>query len=135
MLGGLFESKSKSVSTTQTIAKDERIDVGGMSGGTLASPASQITQPGSVGMHAGDYSNISATIKDLQMGMTGAEVKELVSQTAEAFKGTTQGVLDYAKSAIQSTQAAQTGGLGDIQRYIPLVVVGLVVVAIWRARK
>ncbi len=125
-----------SKSLSQSIVQDQRTDVGGMAGGQLAAPGAQVTGTGSLGIRAGDYSNVSTTIKGLKMGMTGAEVRELLAQTSQAFKDTTAGVMDYAKSAIATTQAAQTGELPNWQRYIPYAIAGLVLMAvIWRSSK
>jgi hypothetical protein len=123
------------ISTSATIAKDERIDVGGMAGGQLAAPSALIVNPGGIGARAGDYSQISTTISGSKLGMTGAEVKDLLAQTSDAFKSTAAGVMDYARSAIASTQAAQTGELPNWQKYIPLGIGVIALFLIVRARK
>jgi hypothetical protein len=135
---GLWGSDSTKKTTTTiatTIQKDLRTDLSGAAAGQVAAGGSVASGGGSLAFGAGDYGTISTSIADLKMGMTGAEVKDLLAQTGDVFKETASGVMDYARSAISSTQAAQTGGLGDLQRYIPHIVIGLVVVAMWRARK
>jgi hypothetical protein len=127
---------SKSYSLTQTTAKDLRTEFGGATAQQIAAPGAVTTQPGSVGVAAGDYSNISMNLTGAKFraGMSGAEVKDLLGQQASIAQETVSKVADFATSTLAQQATAQTGELPNWQKYIPYIIGAIVIIAILKAR-
>lgn len=118
--------------------KDQRIDVGGMGGaggGLTMFPESTYTAPGAIGQRTGDYGKIVTTMSGVNIGMSGAEVRELLTQTASLSNEAVSKVADYAQSALATAATAKTGESPTWQRYIPHILAAVVVMAMWRAHR
>lgn len=123
---------SKAYSTTTS--QDNRVQLDSTGGGKFVAPTAISSDPGSLALGVGDYSNVNLSGATFKMGMSGSEVAALVAQQSSIAASNLQSVADYSKSAIAAVQenkaaeiAAATGEPAW-QRYIPY---GLAVVAVW----
>jgi hypothetical protein len=138
---GLFGSDSKktTTSTTRTENIDARIGVEGGFSGALAGPGAAVGGAGGVTTAVGDYSTVNLTGAKFKTGMSGAEVKELLTKQAEIGSELSQqqasASAKLAELAIGTVGASRGLEPGDWQRYIPLGIVAVVLVfAVRRAR-
>jgi hypothetical protein len=123
-------------SKAYTVQSDKRVDLSGATVGQATAPDSLITNPGSIGARAGDFSQVSQQITGnrFRIGMTGAEVKDLLVQVGETSSSNLNAVKDFAASSLTQVAAAQSGRTTDWQQYIPLIAIGLVAYAAVRRR-
>ncbi len=128
---------SRSTSVSQTIQKDLRTDLSGAVAGQIAGPGAVATQPGSVGVAAGDYGNVNLNLTGAKFraGMSGQEVKDLLNQQGSLSADTVRKVADFAQNTLAAQSASMTGQLPTWQRYIPWIIGGLVIVAIAARRR
>lgn len=121
-------SRAYSTSTTA----DNRAQTGDV-GGQFVAGGATVFNPGALGIQTGQASNVSLSGK-YAIGMSGAEVKALLEQqslvakdmlSAQATAGNK--LAELATTAMQ-TQAAMPV---DWKRYIPWIIGGVVVVAVW----
>ena len=134
--GGSKTSKSTSQAITRT--QDQRIGIeGGLGGGVLVGPESAFAMPGSVVTRAGDFSSITTNLagSKFRVGMTGAEVKELLQQQGSLASEQLARVGDFAQASLSAATAARTGEATDLTRYIPYAVIGIVVLAVIKSRR
>jgi hypothetical protein len=123
-------------SRAYTFQADKRVDLSGATVGQFTSPDSLITNPGSIGARAGDFGKIEQTITGnrFRIGMTGAEVKDLLVQVGETNRAGLNAVQDFAASSLNQVAAAQSGRTTDWQQFIPLIAIGLIAYAAVRRR-
>jgi len=121
-----------STAWSQTINKDLRTDLSGTTAQQIAGPGAVTTQPGSVGVAAGDYSNLNLNLTGAKFkaGMSGAEVKDLVTSLGGIQEQTVARVADFAQSTLAAQSTALTGQIPNWQRYIPWAIGGVVIIAI-----
>ncbi len=136
---GLFSSSSskKTYTTAQSVQADKRVDQSGSVIGQAAGPDSLLTSAGSVGARAGDFSTVSQTVTGnrFKIGMTGAEVKDLLIQTGETAGKSLNAVKDFATASLNQVAAASMGRTTDWQQYLPIVVIGLIAYAAVKRRR
>lgn len=139
--GGFFgggEKKTTTYATTTSFAADWRTAVeGGLGGGTLVGPGANVGAPGSITTRLGDYSTLNQNLSGsrFRVGMTGAEVKDLLVQQADISGRSLASVADFGNRALQVAAAAQTGELANWQRYLPILIIGVVAFAAVRHRR
>ena len=121
-----------STAWSQTISKDVRTDQTGATAQQIAGPGAVTTQPGSVGVAAGDYGNINMNLTGAKFraGMSGAEVKEMLNQQAGIANETVRKVADFAQSTLAAQSTSLTGQIPNWQRYIPYAIGAVVILAI-----
>ncbi|NLZ06670.1 MAG: hypothetical protein GXY19_16005 [Phycisphaerae bacterium] len=129
---------------TLSEASDNRVQLDSTGGGKFVAPQAVSSDPGSFAMSVGDFSKVNFSAESLAMGMTGADVKELLAQQASLASEQIQTVSGAAKSAIESvtgavtqtkaTEIAAASGERSWERYIPYAA-GLAALALlWRRR-
>jgi len=126
-----------SKSTTLTIQKDLRTDLSQAVAGQIAGPGGVTTQPGSIGVSAGDYGRVSLNLAGAKFrtGMTGPDVLGLLQQQGTLASAQLAKVGDFAQSALSAATAARTGEATDLTRYIPYAVIAVVVLAVIKSRR
>jgi hypothetical protein len=131
---------SKSYSTAVTA--DNRVQLDSTGGGKFVAPMAISSDPGSLALGVGDYSNVNLAGAAFRMGMSGSEVKDLLGQQGLLASEQIRNVADYSAQAISAVQAnkaaeltAVTGELPNWQKYIPLGILAAVAVLALRGRK
>jgi hypothetical protein len=130
-----YTKKSSSTVHTASRTQDQRIGVeGGLGGGLLAGPESNVALPGAIATRVGDFSTMtqSFTGNKFRVGMTSAEVKDIVTGATAQNTAQLAAVSDFGQSALSAVSAARTGEPSDYTRYIPYVIVGLIALAVVR---
>lgn len=128
-----MSSKAYSTSTTA----DQRVQLETTAGGQFVGPAATVANPGSLQISTGQASSVNLSGK-YAIGMSGAEVKELLAQQSlvsqsmlDAQATASTKLADLATTALQVQSATPI----DWQKYIPYIVGGVVVIAVWGKRK
>ncbi len=119
-------------SISYTMQKDLRADLAGASVGQVAAPGSTLVNPGSIGIGATDYAQVHLVVDKFRAGLSGADVKGLLAQQAGLADTAIGRVTDFASASLAAATAARTGELPTWQKYIPLVIGAIALVAIWR---
>jgi len=124
-----MSSKSYSTSTTA----DQRVQLDSMGGGQFVAPGATVTNPGALSVSAATGSAVNLSGK-YQIGMSGAEVKDLLSQQSLVSKNMLDSqatanskLADLATTALQVQSATPI----DWQKYIPYIIGGVVIIAVW----
>jgi|WetSurMetagenome_2_1015567.scaffolds.fasta_scaffold879993_2 hypothetical protein len=121
---------------SSTTSQDNRVQLDSTGGGKFVAPAAVSSDPGSLALGVGDFSSVNLAGAAFKMGMSGTEVAGLIAQQASIASQNLASVADYGKSAIaavqanKSTEIAAAGGQGW-QQYVPLIVAGIVAVAVF----
>ena len=122
-------SKAYSTSTTA----DQRVQLETTAGGQFVGPGATVANPGALQITTGQTSNVSLSGK-YAIGMSGAEVKSLLEQQSlvsksmlDAQASANTKLTDLATTALQVQSATPI----DWQKYIPYIVGGVVVIAVW----
>jgi hypothetical protein len=139
-LFGLFGSESSSSSRSETNSANKTIDARlGIEGGNTGQVVSQgavVGNPGSITTGVGDFATVTQTLSgDFKMGMSGAEVKDLVSNVQESAQQTSQLVSDFGSKALSAVSQATTGEATDLTRYVPYLAVALIAYVALRAKR
>jgi|GEM_PF-1220907 len=126
---------SKAYSTTTS--QDNRVQLDSTGGGKFVAPSAISSDPGSLALGVGDFSNVNMSGASFAMGMSGTEVAALIAQQASIANQNLSQVADYSKSAIAAVTAnkaqeiSAASGEPTWQRYIPYGLVAAVLIAIW----
>ena len=119
---------------------DQRMGIeGGMGGGTLIGPEANYASPGSVATRVGDFSTMNQTLtgNKFKVGMSGQEVRELLTQQGSLATDQLGRVTDFGKAAMAAVQAGRAQDQGtalDWKQLLPLGVVAIIVLAALRRR-
>lgn len=130
------KSSVKTYTITKTADQRTQIDAIG-AGGQFVAPEATVANPGAVAGRVGDYSQLSQEFAISTQGMTGDQVRQMLADQqaaqSEAMRQVTQlssGAIESSSAAVKSLAAGQAGGTGDWTRYVPFLVVGLVVLVL-----
>jgi hypothetical protein len=126
---------SKAYSTTTSA--DNRVQLDSTGGGKFVAPMAISSDPGSLAMGVGDYSQVNMSGASFAMGMSGTEVAALIAQQASIANEGLARVAESGKSAIAAVTATKAQELAAAtgepawQRYIPYGLVAAVLIAVW----
>jgi hypothetical protein len=127
---------SKAYSTVNTA--DNRVQLDSTGGGKFVAPQAISSDPGSLALGVGDYSNVNLSGAAFKMGMSGSEVASLLNQQGSLAAQNLNKIADYSKSAIaavtenKASELAAAAGEPSWQQYIPWGLGGLLVFLAWR---
>ncbi len=122
---------SKSLSSTVTEARDERVQLESTGGGQFVSPEAVQAQSG-LAVKTGNFSTLNQTIRDLTLGLSGDQVKQILDSTYKANQAQQREATQLATGAVQSLAAS--AGAEPIQwsRWIPWAIAGVVLILVVR---
>jgi len=129
-----MSSYSSSVATSS----DNRVQLDSTGGGKFVAPQAVSSDPGSIALSAGDYSNTNFSVENLKLGMSGAEVTSLLNQQGSLATEQLASVAEFGQAAIsavqsnKATELATASGEPTWSKYIPLLIGGALLVMFWR---
>lgn len=129
-----------SQATSQDIAQDNRVALETTGGGQFAGPGSVVANPYGIATSIGPVGSRSrvetnTNFSGASFGLDGDQVKALLDQAAAAGKAQSEQATQLASGAIQSLAASKGSEPINISRYIPYIIAGVVLVAIFSRRR
>lgn len=126
-----------SYATSTSTTSDQRVQMETTAGGQFVGPGATVANPGALQISTGQSSSVNLHGK-YQIGMSGAEVKELMAQQSLVSSD----MLDAQATANEKLAALATTALAtqsatpmDWQKYIPYALAAAVAIAIFGGRR
>lgn len=123
---------SKSFSSSQTA--DQRVQIESTGGGQFVGPGAFAVNPGALGIQTGASGHVSLSGNKFKLGMSGSEVAGLLAQQSlvardmlDSQAATAGKLANLATTALETQSATPV----EWQKFIPFIIAGVVVVAVW----